>query len=78
MKVILILLCLVMGGCAALDTVKSKGAEMSDAMIESSLWNICYAASVGSVRRKFNTPDDIRRYNELCKGVDNAVLEPLD
>ena len=63
-------------GCAALDMVKSKGAELSDEMIETSIWNICQAATVGSVRRKFKTPEDIRIYNEMCKTMDNSVLVP--
>lgn len=46
------------------SAVKERGAQAYDEGIANSLWFICNAASVGSVRRNFAKSMDA--YNALC------------
>lgn len=60
--------------CSAFDKVIDKGAEANDEAIRVSLTTICQGASVGSVKRQFNTPELVKLYNQLCKKPDEAGL----
>ena len=53
----LILLLFVLGGCASLAPILKAGAEVNDEAIEAAAFTLCYAASVGSMRRSF-TPEE--------------------
>lgn len=46
------------------DLVKEKGAQAYDEGLANSVWFMCNAASVGSVRRTFG--DRMEAYNTLC------------
>ncbi len=75
MKIFIVLvIALFTSGCATFGVIQQRAAMLNDEAIDGAIFTICYAASVGSVRRKFNSPDAIKRYNELCKGLDNSVL----
>lgn len=69
-KNILVLLVLVLPGCAQFDVMKKviaeDGATAKDGTLEAAEWYICSAASVGSIKRKYQTPEAIAAYNEIC------------
>lgn len=46
------------------DAVRERGAEAYDEGLANSLWFVCSAASVGSIRRTFGSRMDA--YNSLC------------
>lgn len=49
------------------DVVREKGAQAYDEGLENSLWFICNAASIGSVRRRFGaSADSAAAYRALC------------
>lgn len=49
------------------DTVKAKGAQAYDEGLENAEWFICYAASVGAVRRKYGRDaQTAAAYNAIC------------
>jgi len=51
-----------MSGCSS---VQVKGADVADQVLQSHVWYVCSAATVGSVKRQFaGRMDD---YNEFCK-----------
>lgn len=72
--VIAISITLSLSACSAFDKVIDKGAEANDEAIRVSLTTICQGASVGSVKRQFNTPELVKLYNQLCKKPDEAGL----
>ena len=61
-----------LSGCfAQVDAVKTaladRGAHVADAALETSLWGICNAATIGSIRRKFgSSPEAWKAWRELC------------
>ena len=48
--------------------IAEKGAEASDATLESALWTICNAVPVGAVKRHFKAEDERAAYNAICPG----------
>lgn len=49
------------------DAVKAKGAQAYDEGLENAEWFICYAASVGAVRRKYGRDaQTAQAYNAIC------------
>lgn len=46
------------------DVVRERGAQAYDEGVANSIWFLCNAASVGSIRRTFATR--MEAYNELC------------
>jgi hypothetical protein len=71
MKPAIIALALVLAGCGitpegdiARGVVREKGAQAYDEGVANSLWFLCNAASVGSVRRAFGK--NMTAYNDIC------------
>lgn len=61
-------------GDLARDVVREKGAQAYDEGLENSLWYICNAASVGSVRRRFGvSPEAAAAYQSLCAPSVNVI-----
>lgn len=60
-------LALSVSACSILDSIAEKGAEANDESIKISLFALCQGASVGSIKRQFNTAELVKIYNELCK-----------
>jgi hypothetical protein len=60
----------ILGGCAEWNAAKigvaSHGAQASDAALEASLWQVCYASPVGAVRRRFQSELDIKAWQQFC------------
>ena len=59
-----------LGGCAEWTATKSgiaaHGAQASDAALEASLWQVCYASPVGAVRRRFQSELDVKAWQQFC------------
>jgi len=54
-------------GCAMYrGAIAEKGAEASDATLESALWTICNGIPVGAIKRRFKTESERQAYNTLC------------
>lgn len=71
MKYAIVALALSLSACGftaqgdfAKDTIREKGAQAYDEGLVNSLWFICNAASVGSIRRTFGRNMDA--YNAIC------------
>ena len=67
---ILILLLLLLSGCSMLDKAVDVGAKANDELVDNSITTICNIASVGSIKRKFNTKQLKDIWNELCATED--------
>jgi predicted small secreted protein len=68
---VVVLIALSLSGCGftaqgdfARDVVRDKGAQAYDEGLMNSIWFICNAASVGSVRRIFGK--SMTAYNDIC------------
>ncbi len=61
---------LMLTGCTLFDTykgvVKDNSTKAADDSLKVSAWLLCEASSTGAVRRKFNTPEKIQAYDDLC------------
>lgn len=71
MKIILVALALSLSACGITpqgdlvrEVVRDKGAQAYDEGLANSIWFICNAASVGSIRRTFGRNMDA--YNAIC------------
>jgi len=76
---------LALGGCGFTGTgdsvrqgVATKGAQAYDEGLANSVWFICNAASIGSVKRRWGrTQEDANAYKAICDGADGVdILEP--
>lgn len=69
------LLVLALAGCQGLTlsdttraTVATEGARVADHALGDAAWFICYAATVGSIRRAYGESQEAwLAYNELCE-----------
>jgi len=62
---------LALTGCAAefnafKSGVATHGAEAADQAVDVNLWALCEASSVGSIKRRFKTPEERASYNGIC------------
>lgn len=59
-------------GCAQYGMVKKvvaeNGEQAKDEALEAAEWYMCNAASVGAVKRRYTTPEQVASYNVLCPG----------
>lgn len=61
-------------GDAIREYVKETGATVADNALENAEWVICYAATVGSVKRRYGTsPESMAVYNEFCRAKDADI-----
>lgn len=74
MKTLVAMMLISLAGCGftpqgdlVRDAIRDKGAQAYDEGLENSLWFICNAASIGSVRRRFGgSADSASAYRALC------------
>lgn len=71
-KILGILALLTLGACSLLgdakQTLATKGAEFMDEGLNDAEWFMCYAASVGSVRRRYGkSVERSTAWRELCE-----------
>ena len=76
------ILLLLLGACGAIDTardvVKVKGAEIADEALTDAEWVVCYASSVGAIKRRYGrTIESAGAYKDFCDGDGKAnVIAP--
>jgi hypothetical protein len=46
--------------------VAERSAEAADQTLESAEWGMCEGASIGAVKRKYNTPAKFKAYMLAC------------
>ncbi len=63
-------------GTAIRQAVQAKGAEVMDQGLENAEWFMCYAASIGSVRRHYGKPGLADAYRQLCEGSAAGLIAP--
>ena len=69
----------VLSSCQYVGLAKQKGAEFYDAALAESEWFMCYAASIGSVKRRYGAePERAKTYNALCSqtGASELITGP--
>ena len=72
-------------GDAVRTYAQERGKEVADQTLENSVWYMCNAASVGSIKRRYGVSEEkAAAYNELCEqdgpadvitGEDEEVVE---
>ncbi len=77
-KLILSVLCVSLAmsitACSTIQSAFTKGAEANDALVTGSIRGLCFAYSVGSIKRKFKTAEDKDTYDKLCKLEESGSL----
>ena len=67
MRILLIaIMALTLSSCSLSGIVASKGADANDDAIEAALFTLCQGASIGSINRKFDTPERADVLAKLC------------
>ncbi len=69
MKYLLLPLLLFLGSCSAIETLMPQAREASDAALAGAIDLICTISPVGAVKRRFDTPAEMKTYNDLCKNT---------
>ena len=73
-KLLLVIFVLLSSGCSMLGKVVDAGGEVNDKALVTSEVTICRAASVGSVLRRYNTPEKAKACLTLCTYDNDAQL----
>ena len=68
------LVVLLSSGCSMVSKVVDAGGEVNDKALVTSEVTICRAASVGSVLRRYNTPEKAKAWITLCTYDNDAPL----
>lgn len=55
-----------LSSCSVLQPTISKLSFANDAAIEAAELTICQAASIGSIQRRFNTPELAQAWKSFC------------
>jgi len=61
-------------GCAQIGEAVEQAAVLNDEALNKAEFTICNAASVGSVKRRYNTPELIETWQRLCN--DSSAFTP--
>lgn len=72
-RLIIIFAVFLLSGCAATGKLLDIGADVNDNALLSAEATICKAASVGSVIRRYNTPEKAKAWKELCTQSNEAT-----
>lgn len=65
---------LLIGGCSTIKRVTGLAASTNDEAVSTAKFTLCNAASVGSIKRQFDTPEKVQTWKELCN--DQTDFEP--
>lgn len=63
---IAVFIILTLSGCATVNRVLDFGAAVNDEAVDSAQFTLCNAASIGSIRREFDTPEKVETWKRLC------------
>lgn len=64
--VIVVMSLLSLSGCTTISRIVDYGASANTEAVEASVFTICEGASVGSIRREFDTPEKVDVWKRLC------------
>ena len=74
-RIILALFFFALSGCSQYGVLKSaiaqNGQIAADKSVRTSRWKHCQAETVGAIKRFYNTPEKMKKYNQFC-GVENT------
>ena len=73
-KLVLVICVFLVSGCSMLGKAVDVGSEVNDKALVTSEVTICRAASVGSVLRRYNTPEKAKAWITLCTYDNDAPL----
>lgn len=62
----IILVALLTTGCSSFDFGLDKAAEINDEALKAAEFTVCHGASIGSIRRRFNTPELAELWQKMC------------
>lgn len=65
---------LFLSGCAVLGRIADYGAAANTEAVETSVFTICNGASIGAIRRQFDTPEKVQTWKTLC--ADDTDFSP--
>lgn len=60
------ILALTLSGCSAITRMAEKGATANDEAVSIAMFTLCQGASVGAIKREFNTAERAEIWAKLC------------
>ena len=78
MKSISLAVLILLTGCSSIESFVGKAAEVNDEALKVAEFSICQAASVGSVKRRFHTPELARLWRDFCNEEQGFSLKSED
>ena len=76
MAVATIAILMVLGGCSTIERIVDYGAVANTKAVESSVFTICSGASIGAIRRQFDTQDKVETWKKLCNSENSFEPRP--
>lgn len=62
----LVLFIILLPGCETLNMVTEQAAKVNDQALKNAEFTVCQGASIGSIRRRFNTPELAELWRKMC------------
>lgn len=69
-----LIIILTLTGCSTVSRFAGIAASTNDDAVTTAKFTLCNAASVGSIKRQFDTPEKVQTWKELCN--DKTDFEP--
>ena len=74
--VVVILVVFGMSGCTAIGQLVDTASDANDKALVTAEFTVCRGASVGSVLRRYNTPELAAIWQDLCLRNTDNLLSP--
>lgn len=67
MKILILAVSLLLSGCSTISRILDYGAAANEEAVKSSIFVVCNGASIGAVKRTFDTPEKVETWKQLCQ-----------
>lgn len=78
-SLLLLIVVLAVSACSQSSVIRAKVSQGYDKALDTAEFTLCYAASIGSIRRKYGTsPDKMEAWRRLCSEVSfSPFIKPV-
>lgn len=63
---VITMLLISLSGCSSISRLVTYGAYANDEAVKSAVFTLCNGASIGSIKREFDTDKKLQTWRDLC------------
>lgn len=64
--ILAVTMAITLSGCTAVGSIAQKGATANDSIVDAAIFTLCQGASIGAIKRRFDTPEKATTLSKLC------------